>query len=44
MYVITGGRDSSARTSAGFAEPPTRLEDGIKLYVQNYLESGDAFC
>jgi ADP-L-glycero-D-manno-heptose 6-epimerase len=29
--------------AAGFAEPSTSLEDGIRLYVRNYLETDDPF-
>jgi ADP-L-glycero-D-manno-heptose 6-epimerase len=29
--------------AAGFSEPLTRLEDGLRLYVRKYLESADAF-
>ena len=29
---------------AGFAEPSTSLEDGLRLYVRNYLDTDDPFC
>ncbi len=30
--------------AAGFAEPLTSLEDGVRLYVRDYLETDDPFC
>ncbi len=30
--------------AAGFAEPLTSLEDGVRLYVHDYLESDDRYC
>jgi len=29
--------------SAGYAQPLTRLEDGLRLYVRSYLETADAY-
>ena len=30
--------------AAGFAEPLTSLEEGVRFYVRNYLESNDRYC
>jgi len=29
--------------AAGFAQPLTSLEDGLRLYVRDYLETSDAY-
>jgi ADP-L-glycero-D-manno-heptose 6-epimerase len=29
--------------SAGYATPSTRLEDGLRLYVRNHLETADRY-
>jgi ADP-L-glycero-D-manno-heptose 6-epimerase len=30
--------------AAGFAAPPTGLEDGLRLYIRDYLEAADPHC
>jgi ADP-L-glycero-D-manno-heptose 6-epimerase len=41
QYYTCGSIDKLR--SAGYAPPSTRLEDGLRLYVRNYLETSDAY-
>ncbi len=41
QYYTCGSIDKLR--SAGYAQPSTSLEDGLKLYVGNYLETADGY-
>ena len=41
QYYTCGSIDKLR--SAGYAPPSTRLEDGLRLYVRNYLETADGY-
>ena len=41
QYYTCGSIDKLR--SAGYASPSTRLEDGLRLYLRNYLETVDRY-